>query len=129
MIRMHLGWLQLKKEKLRSGVALAGVCFAVTMILMQLGFQSALFESAVRYHEAMEYEVALLSPETSYIAMPRPFSRRRLHQVRALEGVRSVTGIYAQQALWKNPWTGQTRQIFAVGFDPSARAFDPALFG
>ncbi len=129
MFRMHLGWLQLKKEKLRSAVAVAGVCFAVGLILMQLGFQAALFASSVRYHEAMQYDIALVSPETSYIAEPRPFPERRLQQTRGHEGVEDVAAVYAQPALWKNPWTSQTRRIFAIGFDPVDRVFEPGALG
>jgi putative ABC transport system permease protein len=40
-----IGWLQLKREKLRFAVALLGVSFAVILILMQLGFREALATS------------------------------------------------------------------------------------
>ena len=53
-----LGWLQLRHRPLRLAVASAGISFAVLLILMQLGFRSALFESAVRYHERFRYGVA-----------------------------------------------------------------------
>ncbi len=43
-----LAWLQLTREPLRLTVVVAGVAFAVVLILMQLGFREALFESAVR---------------------------------------------------------------------------------
>ena len=51
MPRAPLAWLQLKKERLRFAVALAGVAFAVVLILMQLGFREAMFASAVRWLE------------------------------------------------------------------------------
>ena len=70
MLAIPLGWLQLKQEKLRFAVALAGVAFAVVLILMQLGFRDALFESAVRYHERLRYDLVLVSPETSFIVQP-----------------------------------------------------------
>ena len=38
-------------SKVRFAVALAGIAFAVMLILMQLGFRASLFESAVRYHK------------------------------------------------------------------------------
>jgi putative ABC transport system permease protein len=47
---LFLGWLQLKKEKIRFAVALLGVGFAVTLILMQVGFREAMFDSGVRMH-------------------------------------------------------------------------------
>ncbi len=54
-----IAWLQLKREKLRLAVALAGVAFAVVLIFMQLGFQDALFSSSVRYHGNLDYDIAI----------------------------------------------------------------------
>ena len=114
MLHAPLGWLQLKQEKTRFAVALAGVAFAVVLILMQLGFQSALYKSSVRVHEVLDYGIALLSRESAYIAQPDPFSRRRLYQVLAVPGVASVEPFYAQLGLWKNPFDGTTRHIFVI---------------
>ena len=75
-----LGWLQLKHKPLRLLVALAGIGFAVLLILMQLGFRAALFESAVRFHERFDYDIALFSPDSVFIVRPQPFSIRRLYQ-------------------------------------------------
>ena len=44
---LKLAWRQLALQRSRLVVALAGVVFAVVLMLMQLGFRTALFESAV----------------------------------------------------------------------------------
>ena len=46
-----LGWRQLRHLPLRLTVAIAGIAFAVLLIMMQLGFRAALFESTLRFHE------------------------------------------------------------------------------
>ena len=94
MFQIPIGWLQLKREKLRFGVALVGVAFAVVLILMQLGFREALFDSAVRFHDALDCDVVLLSNELSYIVEPRAFSQRRMFQARGVPGVAAVTPVY-----------------------------------
>ena len=81
---MPLGWLQLKHKPLRLLVALSGISFAVLLIMMQLGFRSALFESAVRFHERLDYDIALFSPDSVFIVRPQPFSIRRLYQTLGL---------------------------------------------
>lgn len=43
--RLPLGWLQLVHNPVRLAAALAGVAFAVVLILMQLGFMGALIAS------------------------------------------------------------------------------------
>ena len=126
MLRIPLGWLQLKKEKLRFAVALLGVAFAVVLILMQLGFREAMFGSAVRYHETLRYDVALVSPEMSFIVQPHSFSNRRLYQARGVAGVESVTPVYFGIGNWKNPDTHGMRSIFVVGFQPEDEVFGQA---
>ncbi len=76
MARIPLSWLQLKREKFRFLVALAGVGFAVVLMLMQLGFRDSLFESAVQSHRALRYDVVLVSPKTTYIARSSSASAR-----------------------------------------------------
>ena len=68
-------------------VALSGIAFAVILILMQLGFRASLFKSSVRYQEQLYYDIALVSTETLFIAMAKPFSIRRLYQARGFAGV------------------------------------------
>lgn len=116
---MVLGWLQLRHKPLRLVVALAGIGFAVLLIMVQLGFRSALFESAVRFHERLDYDIALFSPDSVFIVRPQPFSIRRLYQALGFEGVESVTPVYIFPSVWKNPWTNERRSINTVGFQPS----------
>jgi putative ABC transport system permease protein len=120
---MPLGWLQLRHKPLRLVVALAGIAFAVLLIMMQLGFRSALFESAVRFHERFDYDIALFSPDSVFIVRPQPFSLRRLYQTLSYDGVESVTPVYIFPSVWKNPWNNQRRSINTIGFNPD----DPLL--
>ena len=124
LFKIPLAWLQLKKEKLRLLVAAAGVGFAVVLIFMQLGFQSALFESCVRYHARFDYEIVLISPKSAFLVQVESFSRRRLYQAAGFAGVESVTPVYLSGATWKNPVEGRMRSIFVVGFNPAQRALD-----
>jgi putative ABC transport system permease protein len=116
-----LGWLQLKHKPLRLLVALAGIAFAVLLIMMQLGFRSALFESAVRFHERFDYDIALFSPDSVFIVRPQTFSIRRLAQAQGFEAVDSVTPVYIFPSVWKNPWNNARRSINTVGFHPDDR--------
>lgn len=121
---MPLGWLQLKHKPLRLIVALSGISFAVLLIMMQLGFRSALFESAVRYHERFDYDIALFSPDSVFIPRPQPFSIRRLYQTLGFDAVESVTPVYIFPSVWKNPWNNQRVSIFTIGFKPDEPLLD-----
>jgi putative ABC transport system permease protein len=113
-----LGWRQLRHKPMRLLVAVTGIGFAVTLILMQLGFRSALFESAVRYHERLNYDIALFSRDSTFIVRPESFSIRRLYQALAVQGVVDMSPIYIYPATWKNPWNHERRTAFLMGFDP-----------
>ncbi len=117
-MKSPLGWLQLKHKPLRLVVALSGISFAVLLIMMQLGFRSALFESAVRFHERFDYDIALFSPDSVFIVRPQTFSIRRLYQAMGYEAVDSATPVYIFPSVWKNPWNNQRRSINTIGFHP-----------
>jgi len=104
---------------MRLIVALLGISFAVLLIMMQLGFRAALFESAVRFHERLNYDIALFSPNSVFIVRPQPFSIRRLYQALGDEGVKKVSPVYLFPAVWKNPWSNGRRSLSAFGFDPN----------
>ena len=102
----------------------SGIAFAVLLIMMQLGFRSALFESAVRFHERMDYDIALFSPDSVFIVRPQSFSIRRLYQTLGFEAVEDVTPVYIFPSIWKNPWNNQRRNIFTIGFKPDKPLLD-----
>ncbi len=119
-----VAWLQLKKEKLRLLVAMAGVGFAVMLVFMQLGFRAALFKSAVRIHERLVYDLAMISPKTPGLVYPKPFSRRRVAQARGVEGVESTVAVHIDFGNWRNPERPVDRRLMAtIAFDPSRPIF------
>ena len=123
-MRTPLGWMQLRHKPLRLIVALVGISFAVLLIMMQLGFRAALFESAVRMHEKLNYDIALFSPDSVFIVRPQAFSKRRLYQALGDEAVESVSPVYIFPAVWKNPWTNGRRSLSAIGFNPEDDLID-----
>ncbi|MGH7340317.1 MAG: ABC transporter, partial [Candidatus Rokuibacteriota bacterium] len=124
LFELPLGWLQLRHQKRRLLVALAGIAFAVILILVQLGFRASLFESAVRYHQRLHYDIALFSTESSFIALPQPFSSRRLYQALGVDGVEAVSPVYIYRSFWKNPYDHKMRNVLTLGVDPSNQVLD-----
>jgi putative ABC transport system permease protein len=123
-----LGWKQLRHKPLRLLVAVAGIAFAVLLIMMQLGFRAALFESTLRFHERFRYDIALFSPDSVFIVRPASFSNRRLYQARGLDAVEDVSPVYISPAVWKNPWGTDRRSIQSIGIDPAKDQLDTPGF-
>jgi len=121
---LYLGWALLKYEKVRFIVALLGVSFALSLILMQIGFREAMFDSGVRMHRHWVYDLVLISPETVSVIGSKSFTSRRLYQALSLEEVASVQAVYLQHGLWKDVASGDTRDLFVIGFDPTESIFD-----
>jgi putative ABC transport system permease protein len=122
--RTPLGWLQLNRERSRLLVALSGIAFADLLMFMQLGFQSALFDSNTRLHRSMDADIFLINPQARNLANMSTFTRRRLFQAMDVQGVKSATGLYVNFADWKNPQTQKKTAVLVMGFDPDKRVFD-----
>jgi putative ABC transport system permease protein len=122
--RTPLGWLQLSHEKGRFLVALAGIAFADVLMFMQLGFQSALFNSNTRLHTAMQADIFLVSPQGRNLAYLTTFPRRRLFQAMDIPGVKSAEGMYLGFLDWKNPETLKKSGVLVIGINPNKPTFD-----
>ena len=113
-------WLQLSHDKLKLAAAAGGIAFAVMLVFMQLGLRAALFDSSVRVHRSMDYDLAMLSPRTTFLAQTNSFPRNRLYQVAGLDSVASVTPLYVFLARYYYERTPSIhRQILVIGIDPT----------
>ncbi|MER3433601.1 MAG: ABC transporter [Leptolyngbya sp. ERB_1_1] len=128
MFSIPLAWLQLKREKVRLLVALAGIGFAVILMFLQLGFQDALFDSAITMHRSINGDIFLISPQSTSLISMKSFPERRLYQSLGFAGVKSISPIHIGFGIWKNPfWQGppapQTRSILVIGMNPGDDIF------
>lgn len=118
-MKIPLAWLQLTHEKVRLGVALAGIAFADVLMFMQLGFYAALLQSATTFHQSVDGDVFLVSSQSTALIAMKNFSRRYLYEAMGVKGVRSVSPLYIEFAIWRNPVQRNTRSIMVIGFNPS----------
>jgi putative ABC transport system permease protein len=119
-----LAWLQLKREKTRFAVALAGIAFADILIFFQLGLAEGLFESVTKPYSALQGDLFLINPLFESLAVVRSFPRKRLYQAAGVAGVglQSINYMYIDQGRWRNPQTlkNQTTMVFAINPSDSA---------
>ncbi|MCU0565544.1 MAG: ABC transporter permease DevC [Oculatellaceae cyanobacterium Prado106] len=115
---LFLSWLQLRKERARLLVAIAGISFADVLMFLQMGFRGALFDSAVQFHESLNGELIMVSSRSrSLISLDR-FTERRLYQAAAATGVQAVSPIYLNPVQWRNPYNREIWDIYAIGINP-----------
>jgi putative ABC transport system permease protein len=123
-IGVPLAWRQLRKEKRRLIAALAGVAFAVILMLVQLGFEQALFKSVGLLYSHLNSELILISPKYQNAGSTASFTRRRLYQALAAGDVEWVCPMYFSDGIWKNPVDHTERLIFLISFQPRKDVFD-----
>ena len=104
-MKIPLAWLQISRQKIRLLVSLAGVAFADILMLMQLGFQDALYSSATLVQQKLNADLVLISPQSLALHLMDSFSRRSLYRSLGMKEVESVASIYLAQGYWKNPET------------------------
>jgi putative ABC transport system permease protein len=117
MLPARLAWRQLRSEPARLLAAVAGVMFASILVLMQLGFRGALFDTATALPRALRGELFLIHPLTQALFRAEPLPRVRAFQALAVPEVEQVMPIYLAQLFWRNPTTGGHRAIQLIGFD------------
>ena len=116
---------QLFHQRARLLAATAGIVFSVVLIMVQLGFQAALYESSTLHYDHMTADIVLLSPQYEAIMYNNSgFPEERLNQAYAVDGVASTLAMYGSFVAWKNPWTHKERTMYMFGFKPVPGFFD-----
>ena len=139
----------------RSLAAVAGITFALVMMLLQLGFLESVRVTARVNYDPLAFDVALVSPEFEQFYGPGEFPRDRLRQASGFAGVAAARPLYAKMNLWRCPpyppgsdgsddrlnalqrwWLGdqrprplQRRALLALGVDLDANPFRGPLLG
>jgi putative ABC transport system permease protein len=115
---LFLSWLQLRKERTKLLVAIAGISFADVLMFLQMGFQGALFSSAVEFHHSLNGEIVMVSSRSRALISLDRFTQRRLYQAAGVTGVASVNPLYLDAIQWRNPYNKETWNIYAIGINP-----------
>lgn len=130
-----LAWKNIRHNRLRTAVGMAGVGFAALLIFMQMGFKGAIEKTATQIYDALEFDLMLRSPAYLHLTEPRSFPEARLHQAASLARVERVRPFYLALSVWQAPDHGderdQSRQsvggmgrsIITMGVDPTDPPF------
>jgi putative ABC transport system permease protein len=119
-----LSWLQLIEHKSRLAIAIAGIAFADLLIFVQLGFQDALYDSAIAPHQNLRADLVIINPQFQSLISVKSFQRDRLYQTLGFDGVKSVNSLYIGTGQWRNPTTRIDRAILIWGVDPTQTTFN-----
>jgi putative ABC transport system permease protein len=103
----------------------SGIGFAVLLMLMQLGFEQAFFDSSLEVIRGLDGDLFLQSTRKYQFATRDPFPRGDLDTAGQVEGVASARPLYADwfDFFWTNPFDGKIFLVRAFAFEPDAPVF------
>ena len=119
---LRLAARQLRADRAKLATAIAGVMFAAVLVFMQLGFRSALFDSATALLSGMRADLFLMHPMTQASFRPEPLPRARAWQTLADADVAQAVPIYLAQATLRHPVEGTRRAVQLIGLDAAVGA-------
>jgi putative ABC transport system permease protein len=120
-----LAWDNLVAKKPRLLRSSAGIGFAVLLMLMQLGFERAFFDSSLAVINGIDADLVIESAHKYRFVTQQPFAPRLLAVAGAVPGVASAAPLYADwfDVFWKNPFTDKVFLVRAFAFDPDRPVF------
>jgi putative ABC transport system permease protein len=109
----------------RSLLAIAGVGFSITLVLLQLGFLEAVRVTATTVYDQLDFDVVLVSPQYEQFFGPGSFPKVRLEEAGSEEGVIEAVPFYALMSLWRCPPypVGSPRDLPRTGEEEEIGAF------
>jgi len=120
-----LAWRNLVSNKVRLVRSIAGIGFAVLLMLVQLGFERGFFDASLGMLRELDGDLFIMRATKYRFGSEDPFPLANLAQARPVAGVASVTPLYAawQNFLWKDPNGEKTYLVQGFGFDPDHPVF------
>src|SRR3954447_11682307 len=120
-----LAWRNLVSNKLRLVRSVAGIGFAVLLMLVQLGFERGFFDASLGMLRELDGDLFVMRASKYRFGSEDPFPASNLAPARAVAGVASITPLYAvwQHLQWKDPHGEKTYLVQGFGFDPDDPPF------
>lgn len=113
----RLSWRNLIHDKVRFGVTLTGVVFAVILVAIQIGLLVGFSRATSDIIHHSGADLWIRSKDVPYIEVGVVFSERKLYQARAVPGVQWAEKFILQFIDWKRP-DGSNEGGMVLGFNP-----------
>ena len=113
----ELAWRNLVHDKVRLGVTLTGIVFAVVLIVVELGLFVGFTTTTSGLIDQSRADLWITAKRVPSVEVGVPFSERKLYTVLRTPGVAHATTYIARFTQWKRP-DGRQESVQVVGFDP-----------
>ena len=125
-MKTPLAWHNVTHNKVRTAASVMGVCFAIVLVYMQLGFYDSCYRSSTMLLDQLDFDIVLLSPQYVHLRAAGSIPKERLYQAKAVPGVSSVAPCYVGNGMYRNQQDRTEHEIVVLGFDASTQPFQLA---
>jgi putative ABC transport system permease protein len=123
-VAIALAYRQLLHRGAKLIGALTGVSVAIVLMFIQLGFQGALYDSAVGAARNLDADIVIANYDFQTAAFSPPWMPMRLlREALSVEGVASASPFYATTVRISNPSDGRHLTTWLFAFNPDAPVF------
>lgn len=113
----------LTHERRRLVACVGGISFALILMLLQVGFRSALLDSAVELLKQLDADIVVMNKEKNPFLSRDPMPRERVYQALSVPGVAESTPIWVALKSWRNQATHTFHPIRVIGIPPNESTF------
>jgi putative ABC transport system permease protein len=121
---MRIGWRNMRRERLRFAIAIAGIMFAVVLVTLEVGLLSGLMRNASLLIDTARADLWISAPELQTIDFSTPFANQNKFRVLTVAGVEKAECFSLAFTGWKLP-TGRTLVVQIVGIDTRGDLYAP----
>jgi len=111
-----LAWRNLIHDKVRLGVTLTGIVFAVVLIVAEFGLFLGFSTTTSSLMDRSGADLWIIAKRVPYIELGVPFTERKLSVALATQGVAEAQKYVARFTQWKRP-DGRQETVQVVGFN------------
>lgn len=111
-------------DRTRFVVTVAGIAFAIVLVIVQLGLFLGFVQTTSGVIDHSGANLWVMARGVQYFEVGFPVSERKLYRILSASGVQSVHKCIVQFAVWKNP-DGARKNIEVIGFEPGAAMGGP----
>lgn len=113
----------LTHERRRLIACVGGISFALILMLLQVGFRSALLDSAVELLRQLDADIVVMNKEKDPFLSRNPMARERVYQALSVSGVAESIPVWLGLRSWRNHETNTFHPIRVIGTDPDRPSF------
>lgn len=113
----------LTHERRRLFACVGGVSVALILMLLQVGFRSALLDSALELLRQLDADVIVINKEKHPFLSRDSMPMERLYQSLSVPGVVEAAPVWIALQRWKNHESNTLHPIRVIGFDPERPTF------